>query len=800
MKRGQDSVEQGSRHPLASKASGWLRRGRPWALLLGWGTLAVLFGAARMRAADPPALKTNEVAVYLHLQIRLLSTTVVPGPAGEVPVRQESSTLLVRGTFAGQITISEAGKREVFLYRRLRNGLSGSLQETDWSRRELDFGEGGIQRRVVESRAEWSQPGREIDPPRFDILLDLDANTWSLRNPATGIDSTANRVARGFSYTASRYGPDDNGVYHQQVSSDPTRPIVDGPRGGPPTLYQSALLYLDTIINDLEKPHPLQRSATASFSGNYEPDPYVLSGFAAQLSLDWAVLSGPGDLELRVSSPGLAEWRPTATREELGASGARLGPGAPLELTARVVHTGGVVAPVKIRKMRWTLNDTSRLPGIAMNAPYGVNDTSPDLEFDHPNATEEGQVVEVSNLTRLFHTVRVRPWDWGGWSTLRVEAELDDGRKLQGLLPGQSGDATAIRLPAREPDSKIADAWKRRSGAVGLADDSDADAIPVGGSDGDGLTLFEEYRGFYAWDATDPRTDGPPSCISTHPRGKTVFVYDRIDDPHTRVALGMFQAASKAGVFLIKPGRRLLDDSRVVNRNAGNGPTRGPQHAIGLRRANAWLPTAPTGPGGAEVGVPALELLQHNFPSLASPRLYERAIARGLLTVCHVPSPAGRDSGDRYVRFTYRRGAAGPEVSADSGERVHLIDEATGRNLEDEWLLAAEKAAGVFQQMSGAAAPTEFHRGLFVAVRGGRHSGPLANIMRGAHAQAYRLDGTDTIVVLSIPPAEVVGMSLPNTSAGDGYNAADANPRHPRYGSSANPPPRSSFNVKDGAP
>jgi len=90
----------------------------------------------------------------------------------------------------------------------------------------------------------------------------------------------------------------------------------------------------------------------------------------------------------------------------------------------------------------------------------------------------------------------------------------------------------------------------------------------------------------------------------------------------------------------------------------------------------------------------------------------------------------------------------------------------------------------------------------YVAVRGGEHSGPLGNIMRSAFAEAYRIENTDTIVVLPKPSGEKIGYQLTTTSEGDGYNAPKPSTEWPptRYGSSPNPPSRSQFNVSDRTP
>jgi hypothetical protein len=284
--------------------------------------------------------------------------------------------------------------------------------------------------------------------------------------------------------------------------------------------------------------------------------------------------------------------------------------------------------------------------------------------------------------------------------------------------------------------------------------------------------------------------------MSTNPNGKSVFIHDRIDDPHTRKAINRFTAASRAYVFLIKPGFRVMDESRVLNANPGAGPTKGPQHAIGLRRGATWLPSTPGSPGGSEVQIPGLDPANRLIPNLARVDLYQRAIAAQMFMACRVPRPG---SGDRYATLTLSRAPDGsPLVRDERGKTVQLRDELSDADLAEAWVRQAEWSGTVLQVRSGLEPWAGFTRGLKVAVRGGEHSGPLENIMRSADAEAYSLDGGSRLVILSPIMPEQLGYSLPTTSKGDGYNNTDL-PRH-RYGDSQQPAPRAVFSVNDHAP
>ncbi|MCC7373722.1 MAG: hypothetical protein IT581_03630 [Verrucomicrobiales bacterium] len=757
--------------------------------------LSTVQGTALAQGTSPSGLRTNEILVSMTVFVTTTRTTSRIISPGETLVTTEKGTFKALGEFAAIMDVPEAGKRELYLFRRLPGKFTGSLEESYTRNMEGSFGEGGLGSRKNNAHAEWIHDGVDLSSPLLTFELDLDAKTYRIRNSDSAVDSLLNSTIRGFSYAASRHGPDSNEKIRLTTTSNPNKPLIDVPAGTPKQL-QAALISLTPHWTSLELSHGFDVVTGLGFAAYYEPPPVVVGDRTSGLLVFWKIHTEGAPLELRVTSPDLEHWRPKANRVVVSPGSVRIDPGPPIALTARIVDPSGRTPQVRIRKLTWWLEDTSRLPGIAMNYPYEATDHDFDLDIDHPNATDEGQRLEVKDLTTLAHTIKVRPHDWGAWAVLRVEAELDDGRTLKGILATQKGDQNAIRIPAREPDSKIADSWKRRIGAVGSKDDDDLDFIPAGGSNGDGLTTFEEYRGFYAWDLFGPGASAEPTHVSTNPDGKTVFVFDRIGDQATGKAIGLFQAASQAYVFLIKPGFGLLGESRVLNANPGTGPTKGPQHAIGMRRGGTWLPATPGSPGQSEVQVPSFEAIQRAFPNLARADLYQRAIAAQLFMACHVPRPG---SGDRYVTLRLSRAPDGsPLVQDEAGNPVQLRDELSDADLAEAWVRQAEWSGTVLQVRSGLSSQPGFTRGLKVAVRGGQHSGPLANIMRSADAEAYSLDGGSRLMILSPTLPEQIGYSLPATAKGDGYNDPNL-PRH-RYGDSPQRAPRESFRVSDHAP
>lgn len=193
------------------------------------------------------------------------------------------------------------------------------------------------------------------------------------------------------------------------------------------------------------------------------------------------------------STPAYQKFRPSAVAVADGA-------GADVGITATLKSSTGSAPLTRVESFEWLLLGTSKEPGIALNHPINARDERYDLELNGEGEffvlTNEKQRMErAAQKGQFSDTVRIVPFDWGGWSELKVIAHLEDGRQIIGKLAGSSEEN--VRIPRRAADSHIADRWKESRGASG-ADDTDDDNVPLGdGTRGDGLTLYEEYRGFY---------------------------------------------------------------------------------------------------------------------------------------------------------------------------------------------------------------------------------------------------------------------------------------------------------------
>jgi len=264
-------------------------------------------------------------------------------------------------------------------------------------------------------------------------------------------------------------------------------------------------------------------------------------------------------------------------------------------------------------KWRFELIDTSRLPGICNNANIddfpslsaawqnSIKQNSRDLLFDFRYygskdkdfKTEDPWQVLESTKTLASASAKVSCVDWGAFGKLTAFGEIE-GHWIRAKVKDKDGkivgDAAVIPW-AKDPNNKrhIAHEAKPHGSAETydqLSHDgpatSDEDALPAGltACKGDGLTLFEEYRGFFVRAGFEPNAAIVYERL--YPDVKDFFVFMDADSAllFSRY-LDDFQKAS--GLMVHRVGDDTLTEfinvnDRVVNFNRGNIGTA--QHAV----------------------------------------------------------------------------------------------------------------------------------------------------------------------------------------------------------------------------
>jgi hypothetical protein len=277
------------------------------------------------------------------------------------------------------------------------------------------------------------------------------------------------------------------------------------------------------------------------------------------LTVIWKLSRKPvQNLEVVVDIPDYNTWVPRAGRSTDD------GGDWPLLVQASLRTKDGSPVTEKASKFTFELASVSHEPGICMNYPAPTNSPNepPDLQFAlskglrvvDEQGKEGGQRLRAETLPGSYTSAEalIGCYDWGAYGELVVTAEMPDGRLIIGYPKWYKTDPS-IRLPKRQPGSRIADAWKEQWKAqvpkiFELPDDDDSeddtgrfrppgpgicpgDLKCPGGDKGDGLTLYEEYRGFYVGGEHE---QGDPSK-------KDLFIFNEYAGCHADAAVMHFQ-------------------------------------------------------------------------------------------------------------------------------------------------------------------------------------------------------------------------------------------------------------------
>lgn len=218
--------------------------------------------------------------------------------------------------------------------------------------------------------------------------------------------------------------------------------------------------------------------------------------------------------------------------------------GNALDFRARVQKVGGGVPTRRVAGIEFTLDETSHEQGICLNfPPLGVADENPDLALisvqGNGPVPDWAQTFTVSNVPEAVITVR--SFDYGAWGVLRVKARMEDGEELVGRFLPTSG--TGAIIPADRDGNHVADAWEAAKEVSGPPE-TDEDGPANQAAPGDGIPLYEEYRGFAVLDAAGVRKHQ-----RTEPGLKTLFVID----PHEYWRAADWRTATEMESYRLEP-------------------------------------------------------------------------------------------------------------------------------------------------------------------------------------------------------------------------------------------------------
>jgi len=252
--------------------------------------------------------------------------------------------------------------------------------------------------------------------------------------------------------------------------------------------------------------------------------------------------------EVDVEVAGHEDWIPLGNLED------EAKPGNTVKVTARLRATGESGRKVDTKaEFTFELTDVSQEPGVCLNWP-----TQPDLGgLDLRLRKVENEGLEVVTEDRKLRskglvqeaTLVVSAFDFAAWGVLKVTAKDKDGKELK--VTYHKKELSAIQLPKDEDRNRIADAWQAQKGVSGFPASWDEAEAAGQTQKGDGLTLFQKYRGFMVAGA------GGRKYTRLEPREKVHFIID----PNDLLDVDRWRAA--AGIRAYKVFESWTKDRKV---------------------------------------------------------------------------------------------------------------------------------------------------------------------------------------------------------------------------------------------
>lgn len=729
-------------------------------------------------------------------------------PAANPGIPPEMLELLVS---SGQVSAAQAAKMKAemdkiapgppaLLFRRESAVAAGAIQKQS-THKEFSSGKGWSVKSSSSSEASFS--GEPSDNPTdFDFHIYPGTGEWSIALPSEMREE----------YTIRAQGYSDGKAWTSEsrrrgILEDHFRGKVSGP------LLPITASYSREDIN--------------------KTDPKRGSRKVAKLEL-WPEAH---DVALELTIPGYEQWRPRATVD----INKLYVPGSHLVVRATLVPKGGRVEDLPaIASLKFELKDTSREPGICLNWPMNMEDDDLfDIKLDDLPAfpgflSEYKQMNELSKMAkdaegRPYGESRVDSFDFGGRSTLAVTCVLSDGRQLVGTLKTPAGVESHVRLPYMKKAGWIADHWRQQNNVAGLADDDDNEKVSGQKDNGDGYTLYEEYRG---WVVNGRHVEGDP-------KQKDFFVLNLIG-ADAALGIELFEQTSQLRVHAKLKETEMSEDQRQMNINRRDAPQRVKQHGVWVKtytRKDLGVDGAVTtltksGVAGRPGFVKGIGILARkdsksefnkpgNLPADQAVMAYDRAIAHELLHSVGVEHHGSGD-GTQSVGYVSSRSPFnkigrpyyarhldeppltiltedGQDMAAKLSEDYQSFRKTMEMALGDRLRKEGAKYVADTRGTSDYARTAEEYANreievltifAFLRLEGtvgvpqGEHSGNETCLMRYHFAKFYEADGRkDTFYVIT-PGTERIGLNICRSGAGTGANAPTHRPQS-RHGNAA---------------
>lgn len=202
-----------------------------------------------------------------------------------------------------------------------------------------------------------------------------------------------------------------------------------------------------------------------------------------------------------------------------------------IHLTAQVEMSEDAPAGAQIKgRFRFRLQDVSSEPGYCLNASYRMDqdeepdrtdqDEEPDLKFaslqNGFNVDDEGTTAETMHDQHSSADVEVRCFDYGAYGKIQASFARRGSEDYEAARVSETDDRETL-IPRDDNGNHIADEYEFDTSPDGTSSSrDDNDSSPAGVYPGDGLSRYEEYRGFSL----------PGRHVRTSPLKKDVFYFN----------------------------------------------------------------------------------------------------------------------------------------------------------------------------------------------------------------------------------------------------------------------------------
>jgi hypothetical protein len=231
----------------------------------------------------------------------------------------------------------------------------------------------------------------------------------------------------------------------------------------------------------------------------------------------------------------------------------------------------------------WHLGNVTNYPGFCNNYPAYTNspDITPDLIFN-PDMKQNAAFIAVNNTDAVANKVfsgdgvaKIMCMDYASWGKLSAVITLDNGTAINAVSYAEPGKQY-LTIPLDKDENKLADAWEKDNNKEKHPLTWDEDAEPSEQREnGDGYTLFEEYRGFAIHINADQEKQitAREDFLRTAPNKKDAFVYDKDDlfkdnyETENPSGVEWHYLSNEKKQFLYYPDDIKKDGSRWINFN-----------------------------------------------------------------------------------------------------------------------------------------------------------------------------------------------------------------------------------------